>query len=178
MNGYCLVFMSLWPIIMGSESDDWIYWCHHLHNRLQQLTISDCLKLPPFCWTTTVFFSSLVLWLTWFRFTNDLVLGSPFYCNCLRLLWFLSGRPLIQHCSILGDVCCLFVSMDMPVGFTAMISFLRVHNLRSCIHGHVCLTPSDGLCQESYLHGNVFASSSPRNGLHLLSYRDCFPICI
>jgi hypothetical protein len=30
------------------------------YNQLQQLTVSDCLKLVPFCWTATVF---LPLWL-------------------------------------------------------------------------------------------------------------------
>jgi hypothetical protein len=44
---YCHVPGVPWLIIMGSELDDWIYW-HCYYNQLQQLTISDCLRLAPF----------------------------------------------------------------------------------------------------------------------------------
>jgi hypothetical protein len=46
---------------------------------------------------------------------------------------------------ILGDVCCLIVSMDTPVGSAATIWFRRAYTFHSHILGNVCLTPSDGL---------------------------------
>jgi hypothetical protein len=67
-----------WLIITGSGLDNWIYWhfyCNFLDcNQLQQLTISDCLKLAPFL--TGLRVSSLPLWLTWFLFTSRSLLFS------------------------------------------------------------------------------------------------------
>jgi hypothetical protein len=53
------------------------------HNQLQPLTINDCLRLASFLTGLRVssLLVCLLLGLTWFRFTNELVLPSPFYCD-------------------------------------------------------------------------------------------------
>jgi hypothetical protein len=48
-------------------------------NQLQQLTINDCLRLAPFCWTATVFSCKLLcscLQITHFWFTNELWMSN------------------------------------------------------------------------------------------------------
>jgi hypothetical protein len=45
------------------------------YNQLQQLTINDCLRLAPFL--TGPRMSSLLLWLTWYWFTNRPLLQLP-----------------------------------------------------------------------------------------------------
>jgi hypothetical protein len=47
------------------------------YNQLQQLTINDSLRLVPFCWAATVFYSTvsdlvLIYEITHFWFTNEL----------------------------------------------------------------------------------------------------------
>jgi hypothetical protein len=66
-------------MVVTNNNGLWIGWLYLLtstftislnHNQLRQLTINDCLRLAPF-WLDHGW---LPLWLTWFRFTNDLVL--------------------------------------------------------------------------------------------------------
>jgi hypothetical protein len=47
-----------WLIIMGSGSEDWIYWhfCYH-YNQLWQLTMNECPRLAY--WTASVFSSTV-----------------------------------------------------------------------------------------------------------------------
>jgi hypothetical protein len=62
---------------MMNNNGFWIGWLDlltrsftvpHNYNKLQQLTINDCLRFTPFFPGLPV--SSLLLWLTWFWFTN------------------------------------------------------------------------------------------------------------
>jgi hypothetical protein len=71
--------MAPWLIITGFELDLLTpsFTISLNHNQLKQLTINDFLRLSPF-WLN----HDCLLWLTWFRFTDELVLGSPFYCDC------------------------------------------------------------------------------------------------
>jgi hypothetical protein len=92
-------------------------------------------------WTTTVFSSSLSAAM------NDLV--QSYFIRLpsdLRMNPLLSERPLIERSGILGNVCCLLVSMDTPVHSTATSWFPRVYNFHFRILG------------------NVFVNSFPRNG--------------
>jgi hypothetical protein len=60
----------------GSGLDDWIY-CHfnYNYNQLWQLTIHGCRRLAPFL--TGLRVSPLLLWLTWFWFTNRSLIQLP-----------------------------------------------------------------------------------------------------
>jgi hypothetical protein len=52
------------------------------HNKLQHLTI--IYSILPGLWLSSRL-ARLLMCLAWFRFANALVLGSPLYCDCLRL---------------------------------------------------------------------------------------------
>jgi hypothetical protein len=65
-----------------------------------------------------------------FWFTNDLVLGSPLYCNCLGS--YLDGR---LHSVAVSNVCCLLVSKDTAVDSTATSWFVS----KNCISAETCL---------------------------------------
>jgi hypothetical protein len=58
---------------------------------------------------------------------------------------FFSARPLTQSSSIHADICCLVVSMDMPVGSAATVWFPRSYTFHFRIHGHVCWFRSNEL---------------------------------
>jgi hypothetical protein len=60
---------------------------HLKYNQLQQLTIDDCLRLAPFL--TGLRVSSILLWLTWFWFTNRSLLRVT-YEWLLIYEWILS----------------------------------------------------------------------------------------
>jgi hypothetical protein len=66
-----------------------------------QLTINDCIRLAQFL--TGLRLSSvlvfLLLWLTWFWFTNDELRTKP----------YLSAWPLLSSPVSMGNVCCLSV---------------------------------------------------------------------
>jgi hypothetical protein len=70
---------------MANNNGFWIRWLDLLtfsftitlnYNQLQQLTINDCLRFAPFCWTTAVF-SSYCDWLG-----SDLRIGHFFSFRC------------------------------------------------------------------------------------------------
>jgi hypothetical protein len=66
---YCHVSGVPWLITTGSGKDDWICW--HLLLQSLLITINDCLRLAPFCWTAT---ATPLVWLTWFWFTSHSLL--------------------------------------------------------------------------------------------------------
>lgn len=104
-----------------------------------QLTISDCLRLNPF-WLDCLLVC-LLLWLTWFRFTDELVLCSPFYCYCscsyLHAAYIALWYP--RRCLFLARThghACWFCSNNL-VSKSLQLPYP---------HPSTRLTPSDGLC--------------------------------
>lgn len=104
----------------------WIEWLYLLitsatntlnYNPLQQLTISDCLSLSPFF--TGLRLSFLLLWLTWFWFTNySILLRMTYESVRTNDEWitnpFFSARLLISSPATMENVCCLSVDMRTP----------------------------------------------------------------
>lgn len=94
------VFMALRLIITGFGLDLLTpYFTITLnHNQFQQLnkwllktcSIMTGLQLSSLLVCLLLSFPFFFDWLTWFRFMNDSVLGSPFYCDCFGS--YLDGR--------------------------------------------------------------------------------------
>jgi hypothetical protein len=144
MSKYTVTF----PGCMTSNNGFWIGWLDLLtpsftitlnYNHLIQLTVNDCLRLAPFL--TGLRVSSLLLWLTWFWFTNHLRTTKDEWRtkNHLRtnhvspLYNFGANRIEITISNSCFIISCPFVAVETDVDFVATLWFPRAYPLlRKC----------------------------------------------
>jgi hypothetical protein len=149
------------------------------YNQLQQLTIDDCLRLAPFLTGPRV--SSLLvcvlLWRTWFWFTNHSFLPRMTY-ESLRTNkeW----RRSLHGCSYslavtMENVCCLSVdtetrsvpsrfpgihiSIATCIHFAATLLFARVYSFQVSYPLKSLSNTQRRFVQDLYLRGNLLANS-------------------
>jgi hypothetical protein len=152
-------------------------------NQLQQLTINDCLRLSPFWldYDCLLFYSDWLvsdLRITHFWFMIDLVLGSPYYRDCLEL-WL-----TYEHLRTYLDGCLYSVAVSQEVFVACWYPRVRLLLLQQhLVTMSVCLlvlypwtylfNTQWWFVSKSHLHGNVFASSFPRNSLRVIILYEC-----
>jgi hypothetical protein len=103
------------------------------YNQLRQLTTNGYLRLAPLI--TGIRVSSLLLWLTWFWFTNPSLVLLRLPCECLQLNSKVKGQSHIatDGRSISKSWC------RAPCGAHDQIC-ITLWQLRSCFCGAPCLT--------------------------------------